>query len=141
MEPYLNQRPPPLLTAPSPPGVSLPEKIWDLWQAPRLSECLWPPPLISSPNSDYLLAQCKFILEGPIDTQPRLSLESLQTLCQFRWGFFPSPFPPSSELCSGQLRAMPGSKPHIKSWYQIWITEFLFYGDKFGSNWFTQADC
>lgn len=50
MEPYLNQCPSPLLTAPSLSGVSLPEKIWDLWQTPRLSECLWPPPLISNPN-------------------------------------------------------------------------------------------
>lgn len=68
-------------------------------------------PLASSTDlqpqeSDYLLAQCKFILEALIDTQPHSSLESLQTLCQFRWGFLLLPFPPalssaraSSERC------------------------------------------
>lgn len=68
-------------------------------------------PLASSADlqpqqSDYLLAQCKFILDAFIDTQPHSSLESLQTLCQFRWGFLLLPFPPapssaraSSERC------------------------------------------
>lgn len=51
MEPYLNQCPSPLLKAPSLSGVSLPEKIWDLWQTPRLSNCLWSPLLISNPNT------------------------------------------------------------------------------------------
>lgn len=50
MEPYLHQCLPPLPIATSPSGVSLPEKIWDLWQTPRLPNCPWPPLLISNPN-------------------------------------------------------------------------------------------
>lgn len=50
---------------------------------------------LQAQQSEYLPSQCEFILEALTDTQPHSSLESLHTLCQFRWGFFLCPFPPA----------------------------------------------
>lgn len=139
VKPYLNHRPSPLLPAPSLSGVSLPEKIWDLWQTPRLSECPWPPLLISSPNR---VAICLF--SASLSWKPSLILSHIRHLNLCRPSASSgevSYLSLSPQLYSGQLGETPGSEPHSKSWYQIWITESFFSGDKFGSNWSTQADC
>lgn len=107
MEPYLHQCPSPLLTATSHSGVFLPEKKWDLWQTPRLPECLWPPLLNSNPNRVTICLLCASLSWKPLSILSHIRHLSLCRPSASSGGVsYFHPFPPalssvwaSSEKC------------------------------------------